>query len=259
MKRFALSCLLVLAPFASAQTTPVLVPVFYNGPGSFGSEWFTSVSVNNFTGQRIEGHGLEFVVICPIPEGCEREDLHPDAVGRVAGPQLPSGFLLHIPAGETDRVELDARFGEITRNQYGVELPIAREDDFRRTPLVLPSVALTGYLNELRTTVRVYSPDAIAGQQVRVELRSWVYPNEVPPYGSLVVTLASPDPPGTPQPLHPAYAAVELQREFPNLFSGAIYLRIVPLPMPDGTVPRIWAMATAVRNDNNEVAVFSPR
>jgi hypothetical protein len=35
-------------------------------------------------------------------------------------------------------------------------------------------------------------------------------------------------------------------------------VEVVPLQKA-GVTPRIWAFATAVRNDTNEVAIFSPR
>jgi hypothetical protein len=258
--------LLALAFGATAQTTtPVLIPVFYNGPGAFGSQWFTSVAVNNFSSQTIEGRGLTFTDrSCAIPEGCGREELGPGDFGHVGDmfhpdQQWPAGFLLYLPANEADAVELDGRFGETTRNRYGVELPIAREDDFVRKPIVLPYVALTGSTNDIRTTLRVYSPDAIAGQQVRVELRPWGSRPTSPPQASVVLPLTIFDPAGTPEPLQPAYAQVDLQRAFPTIFSGAISMRIVPLQVFGNAVPRIWAFATAVRNDTNEVAVYSPR
>jgi hypothetical protein len=256
MIRFLLIACFAVTAFA--QTTPVLVPVFYNGPGQFGSEWFTAVNISNFTTQRVEGHGLRFIDrTCAIPEGCERTTIEPGAFGSVAGPDLQSGFLLHIPAAQASQFELDARFGERTRNRYGVELPLARENDFRQAPgVVLPFVALRGFADGLRTTLRIYSPDAIAGQRVAVELGTWGTRNTI---ASMVVTLALSDPPGTAAPLRPAYAQLDLQQAFPAIFAGSVTVRVIPLPSEGGTTPRIWAFATAVRNDNNEVAVFSPR
>jgi hypothetical protein len=93
---------------------------------------------------------------------------------------------------------------------------------------------------------------------VRVEVRPWGSRGTEPPQASQVVTLALSDPPGTAQPLRPAFAQLELQRIFP-IFAGHISVRIVPLPLANGALPRIWAMASAVRNDTNEVAVFSPQ
>ena len=260
MTRFLFLLVVLFVSFAAfAQTTPVLIPVFYNGPGQFGSEWFTAVNISNFTSQTVQGHGLRFIDrACPIPEGCETGDIAPNAFGSIAGPATASGFLLHIPAAQASQFELDARFGERTRNRYGVELPIARENDFRQAPgVVMPFVALRGFADGLRTTLRIYSPDAIAGQRVAVELGTWGTCNTI---ASAVVTLALTDPPGTAAPLRPAYAQVELQQAFPAVFAGSVTVRVIPLPsLQDGSTPRIWAFATAVRNDNNEVAVFSPR
>jgi hypothetical protein len=252
--------LLLIACFAFtavAQTTPVLIPVFYNGPGQFGSQWFTAVNVNNLTSQRIEGHGLRFQDrSCPIPEGCEVGFLDPRGWGSVTSGNLAGGFFLHLPAAEESKFELDARFGERTRNKYGVELPLARANDFVRAPIVLPYVTMTGFAENLRTTLRIYSPDMILGQQVRVELSSFA---SSAVRGATTVTLNISDPPGTTTPMQPAYAQLDLQSAFPQVFGAAITVRVIPLPSAGGVTPRIWAFATAVRNDNNEVAVFSPR
>ena len=259
MTRFLFLLVVLFVSFAAlAQTTPVLVPVFYNGPGQHGSDWFTAVNIGNFTTQTVQGRGLRFIDrTCPIPEGCERGDIEPNDFGSIAGPNLQSGFLLHVPAAEADKFELDARFGERTRNRYGVELPIARESDFRYQPLVLPYVTMRGFGDNLRTTLRIYSPDAIAGQQVLVSLEPWG--SRTTTFGTITVTLALSDPPGTARPLTPAFAQVDLQQAFPAVFGAAITVRVAPHGPQDAPRPRIWAFATAVRNDNNEVAVFTPR
>lgn len=261
MMRFLLIACFAFSTFA--QTTPVLVPVFYNGPGQRGSEWFTAVNYTYTGSKTIEGHGLRFLDRrCPIPEGCESSEIAPGTFGTVAGPEVASGFLLHVPLSQVELFALDARFGERTRNRYGVEMPIAREHDFRRTPIVLPFVAQGGGFGDpVRTTLRIYSPDAFAGQRVLVELTPWGSSSTL---GSKIVTLALSDPPGAVTPLRPAFAQLDLQREFPGVFGAAVTVRIVPLPIspdapPSVLPPRVWAFATAVRNDNNEVAVYSPR
>jgi hypothetical protein len=261
MIRFLVVAFFALSTFA--QTTPILIPVFYNGPGQRGSDWFTSVTYVYSGTTAIPGHGLRVIDrTCPIPEGCERFDIAPNSFGAVAGPESVSGFLLHVPLSEVDRFVFDARFGERTRNKYGVEMPVARESDFKRTPTVLPIVALGGtFADNMRTTLRIYSPDALPGQTVRVDLSPWGSPATV---GSKIVRLELSDPPGTATPLRPAFAQLELQREFPGLFGTAVTVRVTPIaPVPDAPppvqLPRVWAFATAVRNDNNEVAVYSPR
>ena len=265
MIRFLLTISIALGAFAQ-PATPVLIPVYYNGPGAFGSQWYTQVSINNFTSQVVEGRGVTFVSrACPIPEGCARTRLAAGDFGTVGGqnmfdpgPNWGTGFLLYIPSNEALDFELDARFGEKTRNQYGVEMPIARETDFRRAPVVLPYVAWIGHGNELRTTLRVYSPDAVDGQQVRVEI---YYPDvrvSPTPLATATLTLALSDPPGKEAPVRPAYAQIDLQSRFPGFFTGTARVEVVPL-QKGGVTPRVWAIATAVRNDTNEVAMFSPR
>lgn len=233
-----------------------LIPVFYNGPGQYGSEWFTAVNIYNRTTKSVPGNGLRFLDrSCAALEGCESASIEPGAWGGVAGPNVQGGFLLNVPDGEEALFELDARFGEKTRNTYGVELPIARENDFRRGPVVLPYVLMSGFSQRLRTTLRVYSPDAIAGQQVRVDLTNF---GSTTVRASQMITLQLSEPPGTAHPLQPAYAQIDLQTAFPSYLGAVTALRVTPLPSGDVT-PRIWAFVTAVRNDNNEVAVYSPR
>jgi hypothetical protein len=226
----------------------VLIPIFYNGAGQYNSEWFTAVNVYNRTSQRVSGNGVRFLDrACPIPEGCETTNIEAGAYGGVLGPNFNGGFLLDVPAAEEEKFEVDARFGEKTRNKYGVELPIARENDFRRAPIVMPYVIMSGFSERLRTTLRVYSPDAIEGQQVRVDLTNW---GSTTVRATATLTLQLSDPPGTAVPLQPAFAQIDLQTAFPSYLGAITSVRVTP---------RIWAFATAVRNDNNEVAVYSPR
>jgi hypothetical protein len=234
----------------------VLIPVFYNGPGQYNSEWFTAVNIYNRTSERVPGNGVRFINrACAALEGCETADIDVNAWGSVAGPSLQGGFFLNVPSTQEEKFEIDARFGERTRNTYGVELPIARENDFRRTTVVLPYVIMSGFSQRLRTTLRVYSPDAISGQQVRVDLTNF---GSTTVRATQTLTLQPLDPPGSVQPLQPAYAQIDLQSAFPSYLGAITSVRVTPIAT-EGVTPRIWAFATAVRNDNNEVAVYSPR
>lgn len=205
MTRFLLIACFALSTFA--QTTPVLIPVFYNGPGQRGSQWFTAVNYTYLGSEAIQGRGVRVLDrTCPIPGGM-RELRDRAAVVRLGG-----------WSGVGERLRL-------------------------------------------RTTLRVYSPDAILNRSVLVELSDW---GSTTALASKVVRLEISDPPGAATPLRPAFAQLDLQREFPNVVAGAVTVRVVPLPtVPDAppqfSVSRIWAFATAVRNDNNEVAVYSPR
>ncbi|HEX2062274.1 MAG TPA: hypothetical protein VHK90_16165, partial [Thermoanaerobaculia bacterium] len=68
MRRTVLALALLTALPLLAQTTPVLIPTFYNGPGQFGSQWFTNVWVVNGMETSLPGRGVTFLISCPIPE-----------------------------------------------------------------------------------------------------------------------------------------------------------------------------------------------
>lgn len=237
---------------AATLTTPVLIPTFYNGPGQFGSQWRTDVFLVNGMQQNIEGRGVEFLVPCPIPEGCPSNQIAVKQRGVVSGPQSDRGLLLHLPADEAERVELAAHFGEGDRRSY--VLPVVREDDFRDDRFGMPLVPLLG---EFRTTLRIYSPDPLVDQQVIVRIM-----RASNPFGEAiatrVVTLDVNVP--TSLPLRPAFAQMVLQREFPELLSnGAVRVEFDPVPRLDGRIPRIWAFATVTFNDRNDVVVIVPQ
>lgn len=251
MKRLLTLAFVCAAFHAAAQaTSPVLIPIYYNGNGAFGSQWYTTVVVNNFSTQTITGNGLAFLTTCPIPEGCRASDLGPGAIAGLFGPDSMAGLLMHVPADEAHDVEIQAHFGEGTRNRYGTLLPVVREAGFRSDEIVLLQVPMLGFDGAIRSTLRIYSPepDPI---QVRVELLPW-FTRSGPPDAMKVVTLARGD------AIHPAFAQLDLQREFPGLNSGAERIRVTPLPFGD-THPRIWAFATVVENATNEVTVVAPQ
>ncbi|MFP5245954.1 MAG: hypothetical protein ACLGH0_04610, partial [Thermoanaerobaculia bacterium] len=93
-----------------AALTPVLIPVYYHGPGRFGSQWVTGVSIYNGSSQTIAGNGAEFVVSCPIPEGCFFDTLQPGTSAAIFAPQSERGLLLYLPDDEADEVALQALF-----------------------------------------------------------------------------------------------------------------------------------------------------
>lgn len=250
MKPAALVLLLAALPLL-AQTTPVLIPTYYNGPGQFGSQWFTHVRVVNGTNADLDGHGLTFNVQCPIPEGCERPSVPARQYGDLVGPQSDRGLLLHLPIDSAEQFEFDAHFGEGDRRSY--ELPIVREDDFRQTAFGLPVVP---FLGDFRSTLRIYSPDPLADQQVRVRIVPAYAPFALAEAGG-IVTLSVDIP--TSLPIRPAFAQLNLQRAFPEVTSGAMRVELEPLPRLDGRIPRIWAFVTVTFNDRNDVVVISPQ
>lgn len=251
MRHTVLALALLTALPLLAQTTPVLIPTFYNGSGQFGSQWFTNVWVVNGMEENLAGRGIEFTISCPIPEGCLSSDVPVKQYGAVSGPQSDRGLLLHLPADAAHLVEFSAHFGEGNRRAY--ELPIVRESDFRQDRFGMPVVPFHG---DFRSTLRIYSPDPLVDQQVIVRL----IPAHAPfidPEATRIVTLGVEIP--TALPIRPAFAQISLQREFPQIMSGAMRIDLESVPRLDGRIPRIWAFVTVTFNDRNDVIVITPQ
>jgi hypothetical protein len=243
-------------------TTPILVPLFYNGPGAYGSTWWTGVRIDNHMSVPFSSPGAVFSVMCPIPEGCESETIQPADGGFLIRPQTASGLLLYAPANEAHLVAFSARFGEGSDlGANGSELPVARAQQFRRDAVRLPAMPLHNQVRPLRTTLRIYGLDAIEGTRVRVEVRDWFTPAAAPRASKEYTLTAAPSPAGSAKPLYPAFGQILLQSEFPFelLRGGSFGITVVPLALPSGEVPRIWAFASTVDNLSQDVSIQQPQ
>jgi hypothetical protein len=240
-------------------TTTILIPTLYQGPGAHESIWWSYAAIDNESALPLTSPGVEFFVPCPpIPEPCERAEVPPGEGGAIASPWPADGLLLHVQAEVADDLAFKARFGQGEYGLDGTELPVVREHQFRRKPVRLPGVRLYVTPVPIRTTLRIYGIDAIPGTTVRVEAG---FPGR-PPHASGLVTLhVPPSPAGLPAPLYPAYAQLALQTEFPYdiLLAAGANITIVPLPLPSGEIPRIWAFVSTISNVTNEVWIQQPQ
>jgi hypothetical protein len=135
-----------------------------------------------------------------------------------------------------------------------------REREFVRRTLHFPYLPLLPYPTPVRTTLRIYGPDADEGTTVRVELTSWTSPSG-PVRASKNIVLAVPAQPAAGK-IFPAYAQVNLQEEFlsgPFQLGDSENVAVVPLPLPSGEIPRIWAFITITDNISQEVTVQRPQ
>src|SRR5688572_10447681 len=107
---------LLALPLAAADTARVLIPVFYQGPGAFGTTWVTEVVIHTHSSQPVRAPGVTFGTQCPIPEGCFISDVPAFSIGTPAGPVSASGLILYIAAAEADRVIFSAQLSARPRD-----------------------------------------------------------------------------------------------------------------------------------------------
>jgi hypothetical protein len=255
--------LAAVAMAADSPLTPILIPINYNGPGAFGSAWWTRIVLNNHTTAPFATPGVLFrIVSCPIPEGCLSESVPASDYGQIESPEAAGGLLLYASSDTARDLAFQARFGLGSSDDVSTscELPVVREAQFLRGPVRLPSLALYGS-KPVRSTLRIYGVDAIVGTRVRVEVRRWDLLSG-DPLASKDVTLNVPaSPPGTVRPVYPAVAQLTLQQEFPfDLLQGnAFNVTVVPMPLLSGEVPRIWAFISTTENATNDVLIQQPQ
>jgi hypothetical protein len=247
---------------ANPETGPttILIPTLYLGPGAHGSNWWSGLVVNNYSSVPFSSPGVEFILQCPIPEGCFSAEVPPGELGVHMAPRPANGLLLHTTHEIARNLVFQARFGQGQDHfTNGTEMPVVREHQFTTRTIHLPSVVLHQTLSSIRTTLRIYGVDAIPGTTVRVEVRPWYAPVE-PPLASKQITLQVPPSP-TPEPIYPAYAQLNMQHEFPFevLLGTSFNISIVPLPLPSGELPRIWAFISTTSNVNNDVSIQQPQ
>jgi len=249
----------MIAASASAAS-PVLIPTLYAGPGAFGTRWNTAVVLNNHTTADFRSPGVTFGVLCVIPEGCTSDTIPAGAFGSIAAPYAANGLLLYLPDEQTD-ISFMARIAASPRGTLtgGTELPVVRERDFSRRALQLPYVPVLFDGTPLRTMLRIYGPDVQPGTAVRVELRFWT-DLEGQPIVSKVVELGIPSQPAAGT-IYPAFAQLNLQNDFGTAVSVSVFhnVTVVPLPLPSGELPRIWAFLTITNDVTQEVTVQRPQ
>lgn len=255
MLRLLLVALLAL-PTVADDT--ILIPIFYNGPGGFGTQWRTTVLVRNRMATPLAVPGIDWLVTCPIPEGCARDVVDPGEHGTLIAPPSREGLVLHVDADDTERLAFRAFFAAAPRISGGSELPIVRSREFRTDDIYLHFVHLHGHPNPSRTSLRLYGIDARADTRVRIVLLDSFF-GQI--YAGRDVTLTVPAMPQDIPNIKPAFAELDLARAFPDVVdrAGQVDIRITPLPFADGTIPRIWALATITDNVTNEVRVVSPQ
>src|ERR1051325_1544120 len=198
--------------------TPVLIPVFFSGPGAMGSQWRTELSVANENDFGVPGASVTI------------------------GQNESEGKLMSIPRQGAENIFFDARVRDTSREaeDLGAELPVVREKNFYSGAFDLLNVPADP---RFRVSLRAYRIDD--GTTVHVKIRPMLEPNAAP--------LVDVD-----IPLHTVgnmrMVSVPNLAGYPQLAGrGPLVITIA-----GGPAPATWAFVSITNNDTQRVTMIAP-
>src|SRR5581483_1857530 len=256
--------LLLIAATAAAQTPDyerILVPVFFQGAGAFGSSWTTTVAIANTgsTPLRFSQPLLEGNPACAAICGCGQSDrVDAQTVNRVCilNPN-PAGLILYRDRSSGDSVDVHfgARIADVSRSSEtaGTELRIVREGELRQGRIVLPDIP-TGANH--RVALRVFDARPFPG--ISVTMRIHDRSDLLTSIGEAAVPLTLPS-----DASHPSFGMVpDLAAAFPQIAAHGFVSIELLLPEPLISPPRppaYWAVASITNNATQQVTMVTPQ
>lgn len=259
-KRLLLTLLLVVAG-APAAFAGIFIPLNYNGPGAFGSQWHTSVVISNrsATGSLLDA----LFLICPgTPDSCGSNFLLPNSTAKLLS-DAPRG--IYINAQDTS----ESAFATIhiaaeprDPDTAGTEIPIARDSDFKALMKLVnvPTGVASGH--PVRTLLRLYAflpgGTGLPTPTGTVLITAYDVKNPSVAAVQIEVTLQ------VYADRELGYAEVDLSRfasvaPFVNLDVDAGHLDpVLQHDFPSATM-NVWGFASVTDNATNAVITVTPR
>lgn len=259
---------LVLSPtsgIAQPQAnTPVLIPVFFAGPGAFGSSWNTQLTVLNNSDKPLTS--IPYVFECPIPEGCLSPiPAHASVAFTAGAPNCPAcfqfstGFFYSVRSDELSQAVLSLRIFDRSQTtaDYGTEVPVVSAAAFHETELQFLDVPADP---NFRSTLRIYSlPNQVPSVRIRsFQERPTIF--GLPQSPSLLIAesfVSLVPPPDVPSAtLHGPSIVINNPLAAQTNNDGSRYRITVESVTPG--LP-IWALLTVTNNQTQRVAVIAPK
>jgi hypothetical protein len=230
----------------------VLFPVFFSGPGAFGSDWRTDASLYN---------GASFVWSVPAPSifttSCFPPcDFAPQSRASVtaSGPSTQAGVVEWAPRQAAAVSDFGLRVVDVSRNaqDLGTEVPVVREEDLYDRPFQLLDVPTDP---RYRVTLRLYDLDGPRTFLVRLYAMGAL----AAPLVERQVQL------NAEASLHGGGFAVvnDLIAGTPAAARGSVRVEIVPLTDLGGArtgtgLASAWGFVSVTNNETQHVTVISP-
>jgi hypothetical protein len=253
MKRsLAVVAVLLFATPLLAETERVLLPI-YSPPvfGAHGSQFVTELYIGNPGSTPVTIRNLEIActdTVCAGPGFPEAPYVLKAGEQLAPGPLIPTGkpgrFLV-LEGDDVDPISMNLRVRNVSENavDYGTEIPVVRESEFRINEIVFYGVPSD---SRFRNMLRVYS---IAPVDVLVMVEHEMISDPLPVRVRLT---------GLTDLLDPAYGVFIA---FPKDV-GTVSVRIVADPDFVSLLPieiPLWAFITVTNNSTNAISTLTPQ
>jgi len=143
---------------------PVLFPAWVTGPGAFGSQWRTDVSMRNENDVPLPLTSTLFQTPCfPV---CDTRP-QPHSTLTISGANAPSGIVFWAARQFASQLFFDVLARDLSRQSeaLGTEIPVAREHDLYDRPF---SILLVPTDTKYRTALRLFRIDGGDSVHVRI-------------------------------------------------------------------------------------------
>ncbi|HEX6178704.1 MAG TPA: hypothetical protein VF057_10125 [Thermoanaerobaculia bacterium] len=218
---------------------PILVPVYFKGPGAHGAQWQTELSVRNDTEFPLTAVPDPLARACfpicdPRLQGGTTVKLRPGNDG------LVTGYVFHIPRQASPNVQFHLLVRDESRQAeaLGTEVPVVREGDLFEGTFRLLNVPTD---ERFRIDLRLYAVDRPA--TMRLVIRDMFAPD----------ILVSTEILSVPERLYLS----NLRAMYPQIAaSRSVRIDVEPVHAAAG---RFWGFASITNNDTQHVTVISPQ
>jgi len=220
----------------------VLVPVWFSGPGAFGSNWTTEVTLLNPSFFDFEPYRR-----APLPLVA-----HGRTTALSFGASRTGGALFFAPREVSPATRFGSRVRDTSRegDDWGTEVRVARESDFRTADFSLLDIPVDA---RFRQTLRIYDPDSV---ESLVEVRAYAMDGTFLAGRNVRLQSANPCPAFQPCASDdPAAATLDLLAFFPEA-AGQQRVSVDIRPLEG---QRLWALATVTNNQTQHVTVITPQ
>jgi hypothetical protein len=216
-----------------------LIPVIFNGPGAFGSNWVTELSLRNDNTFTVE----PWRPIGGMAEIIPRQPL-------LFSGDAPGGLFVGIPLQASGSLALHAGVRDTSRagSEWSTEIPIVREEQFSTVGIDLLDIPADP---RYRTMLRIYSTEnPVFANNSRVHVIVYSLENGGI-YRSFFATLSNGSGCTDAGSCADHPSSVAVADVATGNFSGRVGVQI------QSTLP-IWAFATVTNNETQHVTVVSP-